>query len=128
MAYYIPNPALQGFQEGNALIRQERGIFGGMMENYMNNAAAYGRQLAQQAEALQRENALAKQGLTATGEVIPSGTEKRLAEALKGRLAEYEKLFAPNAAGQPALQDFFRIGWMQPVTAPTLLTAVPTPK
>lgn len=75
MPYYIQNPALQGFQEGNQTARQNMGIFGGMMENYLNNAAAFGRQMAQQTNAIQTAASNLAAGFSPSGAPIPQGAK-----------------------------------------------------
>lgn len=90
MPYYIQNPALQGFQEGNQTARQNMGIFGGMMENYLNNAAAFGRQMAQQTSALQTAAANLAAGFSPSGAPIPVNTN---ANAEAGKIA-YDNILA----------------------------------
>lgn len=117
MAYYIQNPALQGFQEGNANVRQERGIFGGMMENYLTNAANYGRQLAQVAADLNFKQALAASNVNPiTGVPLPDATPyKTLPDDLKQLFVPLETIFALGG-GIYGAQDFFKTKAMKNVT------------
>jgi len=111
MAYYIQNPALLGLQEGNANARADRNIYGEMMANYLTNAAAYGRQLAQDAAQVAKLRALAAQGLTAAG--TPLGNQQKqddILGALTSDYARYENLFGEIGAGMPGgFADFFRV-------------------
>jgi hypothetical protein len=111
MAYYIQNPALLGLQEGNANARADRNIYGEMMANYLTNAAAYGRQLAQDAAQLAKVKALAAQGLTAAGTPFGSQQEKdKILAGLTSDYARYENLFGEEGKGMPGgFADFFRV-------------------
>jgi len=88
MPYYIQNPALQGFQEGNQTARQNMGIFGGMMENYLNNAAAAARQQAQQAKELDVYRLYAAKGYTPAGQAIGSAAGSLIGNELTKMLDE----------------------------------------
>ena len=95
MPYYIQNPALQGFQEGNQTARQNMGIFGGMMENYLNNAAAAARQQAQMAKEMDLYRAFAAKGFTPSGQQVAGG-EGIAGELTKYLQAIYEGAFGPG--------------------------------
>ena len=81
------------------------------MANYLTNAAAYGRQLAQDAAQVAKLKALAAQGLTAAG--TPLGSQKKQEEilgALTSDYARYENLFGGEGEGVPGgFADFFKV-------------------
>lgn len=96
MPYYIQNPALQGFQEGNATNRSNMGIFGGMMENYLNNAAAAARLQAQRASDLEIRRAYALQGSTPEGRIIGPTIGNKIAVELGEYLRPIANKYASN--------------------------------